>query len=107
MKEKTAEEWMTIFDATGVWYSPIVSFDQLPTDEQAVATGAIAPPTEGVPWALVGSSIQFSAAADMRPQGPAPDLGAHTGEVLQGLGLSAAERRQLEQGGAFGAAPKL
>ena len=60
MKEKTAEEWSAIFTETGVWYSAIVSFDELPTDEQAVATGAIAPPTEGVPWALVGSPIQFS-----------------------------------------------
>lgn len=60
MTEKTAEEWGTIFDEKGVWYAPIVSFDQVATDEQALATGAIAPPTAGVPWALVGSPIQFS-----------------------------------------------
>ena len=75
---------------------------QVPTDEQAMATGAIAPPTAGVPWALVGSPIQFSAAPKMRPQGPAPELGEHTWQVLESLGLSESERQQLAQAGAFG-----
>lgn len=43
----------------------------------------------------------------MRPQGPAPGLGEHTGDVLEGLGLSDAERQRLAQAGAFGTTPKL
>ena len=110
MRERTAEEWSEIFDEHGVWYAPIVSFDQVATDEQAISTGAIAPPTAGVPWALVGSPVQFSAVPENRPQGPAPDLGEHTGQVLESLGLSESEQKQLAQAGAFGSpspSPKL
>lgn len=62
-------------------------------------------PSKFLPSTKYLRCLFWQAAADMRPQGPAPDLGEHTGAVLESLGLSDGDRQQLAQAGAFGSVP--
>ncbi len=92
---KTLDEWGRLFDAAGLIWGPASTIDELAADPQAAATGLF--PTIQHPegdFRTVGAPIRIRG-ADIHPRGPAPDLGAHTVEVL---GTSAQRRRGRRAG---------
>jgi formyl-CoA transferase len=92
-------DWICRLKAARLTFSPINRIEDIATDEQAVACGAVVesanpemPRTLAAPFRL-GS-------ADPRPAGKAPALGEHTDQVLREAGFSAAEIAELRLSGA-------
>jgi crotonobetainyl-CoA:carnitine CoA-transferase CaiB-like acyl-CoA transferase len=100
---RTLAEWGKLFDQAGLIWGPASTLVELCEDEQAAAAGVFADVehpsgtfrTVAVPMKIHG--------ADIKPRGPAPEIGEHTSEVLQGLGLTADEVRALAAAGVVGA----
>jgi len=81
--EKSLEEWQAVFDAAGVWYTVTQRYEDVLNDPQAIAAGAFTE-VPGIDQRLIASPVKLSCAAH-QPQGPGPDLGQHTQEVLEKL----------------------
>lgn len=96
LKEKSRDEWGAIFDEQGLIWGPVLGLHEVVEDPQAQAIGlfpSIRHPERG-PYPTVNAPMRFDR-ADVRPRGPAPQLGEHTKEVLAGIGLSAGEAQTL------------
>ncbi len=96
LASRSRDEWGAIFDREGVIWGPVLSFDEVVDDPQAKALGVfpeIDHPKLGA-YATIGAPMRFHT-ADVRPRGPAPELGEHTLEALSEAGLSTAEIDQL------------
>jgi crotonobetainyl-CoA:carnitine CoA-transferase CaiB-like acyl-CoA transferase len=80
-------EWGAALDAAGMWWAPVQTIEEVVTDPQAIAAGAFVdvPVAEGGSARMVATPVDFSG-TPWRPQGPAPELGQHTEEVLLELG---------------------
>ena len=89
---KSRDEWGEIFDAAGIIWGPALSLHEVAQDPQAEAIGLF-PEVEhdqiGT-YRTVNAPMRFSR-ADVRPRGPAPEIGADTRVVLEESGLSAEE----------------
>ena len=93
-----------LLDDAGLIWGPAATMSELAGDAQAAAidmfpeidhpSGSFR--TVAAPWHIHG--------ADIRPRGPAPDVGAHTAEVLRGCGLDDAEIAALAAAGVVGPA---
>lgn len=89
---KSRDEWGEIFDAAGIIWGPVLSLDEVASDPQAEAIGLfpeIEHDTIGR-YRTVAVPMRFSR-GEVGPKGPAPDIGAHTRQVLLEHGLGAAE----------------
>ncbi len=101
LKEKTVAAWEEALGRAGVPCGPIHNIEQVVENPQIRARQMIAElvhPIAG-PQAMPNSPLKFSQ-TPIELQQPAPMLGQHTGEVLEGLlGLSAEELEELGREG--------
>lgn len=99
---KSRDEWGAIFDAVGLIWGPVLTLDEVSRDAQAEAIGMfpeIEHPEKGR-YRSVRAPMRF-ANADVRPRGPAPEVGQHTRSVLGEAGFSAEEIDTLIAQGAI------
>jgi CoA:oxalate CoA-transferase len=99
--KKTVAEWEEVLGQAGVPCGPLHNIEQVVGDEQVRARRMIAElhhPRAGT-QAMPNSPLKFSE-TPVELREPAPLLGQHTGEVLEGLlGLSGQALEQLRQEG--------
>jgi crotonobetainyl-CoA:carnitine CoA-transferase CaiB-like acyl-CoA transferase len=88
MRTKTRDEWLAHFAGADVCLTPINSLAEALDDEQVRARQAV---TRHQGTTYIGQP--------MMGVRPAPALGAHTDEVLEALGIPAAERDRLRASG--------
>lgn len=100
---KTLAEWGGIFDAAGLIWGPASTMAELVADPQAAAIGLF-PEIEhkSGSFRTVATPIGISG-ADIAPRGPAPDIGAHTVEVLESIGYARADIDAMAASGLIGA----
>jgi len=95
-------EWAERFEEHDVWWSPLTAVDDLVTDPQVLASGALGPGTDADATPedvrVVASPVDFSTAPISLPA-RGPLVGADTVAVLSGLGFSAKEIASLEKAG--------
>ena len=87
---KSRDEWGKIFDEAGLIWGPVMGLHEVPQDPHAQELGMfpkISHPELG-DYTTVNIPMRF-ANADVRPQGPSPQLGQHTQQVLENAGFSA------------------
>ena len=94
-------EWAKRLHANKLMFSLINRIEDVVTDEQAVAAGAVIETTVAEMPRSLAAPIRL-ACADPRPAGAAPNLGEHTDEILREAGLSAAEIAALREAAAIG-----
>ncbi len=94
-------EWAEIFDREGVWWSPVLTTDEVVNDPQAIACGAFVdvPLPEGSAR-MVASPVDFSEGGS-QPRSTAPELGQHTEEILLELGYDWEAIGRLKEKGAI------
>ena len=87
LKEHTADEWVRLFRERDLMISKVNTYADIVRDPQAWANGyMIELEAAGAkPVRVVGSPFRFSQ-TPVRPQGPPPELGQHTEEVLLEFG---------------------
>jgi len=103
MATRPLAEWGRIFDDVGMIWGPANTLADVVADPQAEAERLFPEitlpdgtsfPTVAIPFKIRGAAIG--------PQGPAPELGAHTAEVLGDAGVTAAELDDLRSRGVIG-----
>jgi crotonobetainyl-CoA:carnitine CoA-transferase CaiB-like acyl-CoA transferase len=103
MRMRTTDEWRQLLDAADIPNMPMNSPQDLLDDPHLNVTGFIKRvehPTEGS-LRTTGNPTAWSRSACAEPS-PAPCLGEHSVEVLEGLGYSASEIAALQATGAIG-----
>ena len=96
LQARSRDEWGAIFDEQGVIWGPVLGLHEVPADPQAQSLGlfpAIEHPELG-PYSTVNAPMRFHQ-AEVRPRGPAPQLGEHTRSTLADLGLGETETQAL------------
>lgn len=100
---KTIEEWEDILaDFSGVW-APILDFLEVREHRQVEPNGFMPTITanDGSEVRIVSVPMRFDDSAP-KPQGPAPEVGQHTEEILLELGMDWDEISVLREKGALG-----
>ena len=93
--ERTLSQWAQLLDAHGFIWGPGATVAEFASDPQAEQIGLFPTVETSVgPIRTVRAPLSIGG-ADVRPRGPAPELGQHTAEVLTELGLSADELSAL------------
>lgn len=98
--ERSRDEWMEIFQAHGLMFCSVQHIQEVATDAQALANGYLAAfdhPVQG-PVTIPGYPVHFSA-CNAGTCNAAPQLGEHTDEVLQQMGLSSSDIASLRNDG--------
>ena len=99
-KTRTTEEWLPRLEAAGVPCGPVLSLDQVYQHPQVQARTmemTVEHPVAG-PIHAIGFPVKYSATPP-RLYRPAPVLGQHTFALLESLGMSSEQCKQLEQEG--------
>ena len=98
---KTAEEWIRLGNAEDVPIVRMNHFSDISEDPQAWANGFVEHVTfpNGNTDVMPTSPIEMDS-ANTPPTVPPPGVGAHTTEVLQSLGYTEAQIRQMMESGA-------
>ncbi len=97
---ETSAHWIRVLNEAGVPCSPVMAMDQVFADPQAIDQRAVVTvehPGHG-PVAMLGSAMHVDG-APLPVRLPAPELGAHTEEVLAELGYAAEAIGQLRERG--------
>ena len=101
-RQKTKDYWVSTFLDAGIPAGPILTYPEAFDSDHAKARGMrmeIEHPIEGtVP--NIGFAVKLSGTPQQVRRHP-PLLGEHTAEVLGEMGITAAERAELEAQGAF------
>lgn len=95
--EKTRDEWMEIFQARGLMFSPVLHIREVENDPQALVNDYVVPfdhPSLGK-INIPGYPIRFSKSAAGTAT-PAPAIGEHTDAVLEDMGYSPDEIAELK-----------
>jgi crotonobetainyl-CoA:carnitine CoA-transferase CaiB-like acyl-CoA transferase len=98
--ERSAAEWLRLFEQCGIWAGPVYSYENVKDDPQVIENGSIITyehPTEGtvttpgfpIKFSLTPSEIRFGA----------PLNGQHSREILEQLGMSPERVTELAQAG--------
>ncbi|HLY37688.1 MAG TPA: CoA transferase [Candidatus Binatia bacterium] len=97
------DEWARILDAEDCYWGRVQTVAEVADDPQAAALGAFANAElpGGRPLRVVRSPIGFGA-TPAAVQGPAPELGQHTEEVLLEAGYDWEQIARLKDAGALG-----
>src|SRR5438445_5497115 len=95
-------EWGAIFDRAGMWWAPVQTTEDVIRDPQAIAAGAFVdvPQADGTNIPGVASPVDFSVDR-WQPQGPVPEVGQHTEEILLELGYDWERIAGLKERGAI------
>jgi alpha-methylacyl-CoA racemase len=93
------DEWSLVFAGRDACVTPVLSIEEAPRHPQAVAR-ALFDPVPGLPGVMQPAPAPRFDDARPDPPGPAPEVGAHTREVLQEAGFTAAEVDGLQASGA-------
>jgi crotonobetainyl-CoA:carnitine CoA-transferase CaiB-like acyl-CoA transferase len=100
-ESKTMDEWSPIFDKHNVWWAPVNTITEARQDPLVQNSGAFTQ-TEGpdgvIP--LVNTPVDFYGTPHA-VQGPSPELGQHTEEVLLAMGYDWDKIIALKEGGAI------
>ena len=99
---KSLAEWAPVFDAAGLIWGPAATLTELATDPQAEAIGMYPYIEHPKGRFRTVAAPMFIRGADVGPRGPAPELGAHTIDVLTDLGLDGSELAALAAAGVIG-----
>jgi formyl-CoA transferase len=91
-------DWLRRLKAARLTFSPINRIEDIATDEQAVACGAVIETADPEMPRTLAAPFQLRSTRP-RPAGKAPGLGEHTDEVLREAGLSAAEIAAVRRAG--------
>ena len=100
LSRKSRDEWGEIFDQAGLIWGPVLSLDEVPQDPHALELGMfpeIEHPSMGN-YTTVNIPMRF-ATSDVRPRGPAPQLGEHTDAILKSLGFDKTQLDSLKKNG--------
>ena len=99
---QTIADLMKALEPARVPVSPINTLRDVLGHEQVQAVNAMVPIAglEGSPARVVGRPVNFASAYE-QPVRPAPELGQHNSEILQDLGFSPEEVRELDARGAL------
>jgi len=95
----TLAEWGARLKAARLTFSPINRIEDVATDEQAVAAGAVVETANPDMPRTLAAPIRLGCAAP-RSAGAAPGLGEHTDAILSEAGFSVAEIARLRASGA-------
>jgi crotonobetainyl-CoA:carnitine CoA-transferase CaiB-like acyl-CoA transferase len=98
---KTLEEWGPIFDAHNVWFAPVNTITQAREDPVVQGAGAfteIMGEDGAIP--LVNTPVDFYGTPHA-VQGPSPELGQHTEEILLEMGYNWDKIIALKEAGAI------
>jgi crotonobetainyl-CoA:carnitine CoA-transferase CaiB-like acyl-CoA transferase len=100
--ERPLGEWCELLDANGFIWGPAATIEEFANNPQANELGFF-PPIEHPTgrFRTVGAPLNISG-ADVRPRGPAPEIGQHTDEVLTELGVAPEQLEQLTAAGVIG-----
>lgn len=100
---RSLDEWAAILDRAGCFWGKVQSVAEVAEDAQAEAIGAFdtVQLPDGRPLRIVRSPVGF-AATPAAVQGPAPELGQHTEEVLLEVGYDWDEIGRLKEAGILG-----
>ncbi|HCX14192.1 MAG TPA: carnitine dehydratase [Rhodospirillaceae bacterium] len=93
--KKTRDEWSKLFANSDACVTPVLDMSEALQHPQQIAANAFIE-IEGV--RQPAPVPKFSASQHM-PRGGAPEMGAHTGEILAQLGYSEAELAEFSQNG--------
>jgi crotonobetainyl-CoA:carnitine CoA-transferase CaiB-like acyl-CoA transferase len=100
---RSLAEWGPILDKAGMWWAPVQTTREVVDDPQAAAAGAFVevPLADGKTARMVNSPIDFSS-TQAAPQGPSPELGQHTEEILLELGYDWEAIATMRERGSLG-----
>ena len=101
--EKTRAEWTPILDEAGHIWSPVQTFEQAFEDPQMHAAGVYVdmPKADGTSYKNIASPIRFGDEST-DPKGPLPEIGEHTMDVLEQLGIDTETREKYLEAGIVG-----
>jgi crotonobetainyl-CoA:carnitine CoA-transferase CaiB-like acyl-CoA transferase len=94
---QTSDEWLVAFKAMGVPAERVVIIDEALKDEQITINEMVVPLNDesvDIPL-IVNHPLKVSSAAQVGPK-RGPDLGEHTDQILEELGYSAEQVRDLK-----------
>ncbi|MBI4641970.1 MAG: CoA transferase [Candidatus Tectomicrobia bacterium] len=96
MREKPAEEWLTLFHQQGIICAPVNTLEEFASDPQVIENEMIAE----VDHATIGKLKMLNVPVNLsstpgKALSPAPVLGQHTDEILTRLGYKQEEIKEL------------
>jgi len=99
-RKKSSAEWVKILNQAGVPCGPIYDIDEMFDDPQVKHLGMAAPVIHSTlgPIEIVSQAASLSR-TPFRVHSATPELGEHTDEILDGLGINAADVSSLKERG--------
>ncbi len=101
--QKPLSEWTAALEAHAITFGVVKQTAELPDDPQMHENGIFREIAGSEGMLTVDTPIKLEGAEKVAP-GPAPEIGQHTVEVLQGLGYTDGQIREMVESGAARAA---